>query len=115
VYKTVIDRERAFGYEGEDVEAIPHVTDEIIDRIKRAGELNKAEIVIIELGGTVGEYQNSLFFEASRILKLKNPNDVLQIHVTYLPYLKHLGELKSKPAQQSTHLLNAMEYNQILS
>lgn len=108
VYKAVIDRERAFGYEGEDVEAIPHVTDEIISRIKKAGELNKAEIVIVELGGTVGEYQNSLFFEASRILKLKRPKDVIQIHVTYLPYLKHLGELKSKPAQQSTHLLNAM-------
>ena len=108
VYKAVIDRERAFGYGGEDVEAIPHVTDEIIDRIKKAGKSNKADIVIIELGGTVGEYQNSLFFEASRILKLKQPKDVIQIHVTYLPFLKNIGELKSKPAQQSTHLLNAM-------
>ena len=108
VYKAVIDRERAFGYEGEDVEAIPHVTDEITDRIKRAGKSNKADIVIVELGGTVGEYQNSLFFEASRILRLKQPKDVIQIHVTYLPFLKHIGELKSKPAQQSTHLLNAI-------
>jgi CTP synthase len=108
VYKAVIDRERSFGYDGEDVEAIPHVTDEITNRIKKAGELNRADIVIIELGGTVGEYQNSLFFEASRILRLKQPNDVLQVHVTYLPFLKHLGELKSKPAQQSTRLLNAM-------
>ncbi len=108
VYKAVIDRERAFGYGGEDVEAIPHVTDEIINRIKCAGKSNKADIVIIELGGTVGEYQNSLFFEASRILRLKQPKDVIQIHVTYLPFLKNIGELKSKPAQQSTHLLNAM-------
>jgi CTP synthase len=108
VYKTVIDRERAFGYEGEDVEAVPHVTDEIIDRIKTAGKSNKADIVIIELGGTVGEYQNGLFFEASRILKLKYPKDVIQVHVTYLPFLKNIGELKSKPAQQSSHLLNAM-------
>ena len=108
VYKAVIDRERAFGYEGEDVEAIPHVTDEIINRIKKAGKINKADIVIIELGGTVGEYQNGLFFEASRILKFKEPKNVLQIHVTYLPFLKNIGELKSKPAQQSTHLLNAM-------
>lgn len=108
VYKAVIDRERAFGYGGEDVEAIPHVTDEIINRIKKAGKLNKADIVIIELGGTVGEYQNSLFFEASRILKFRKPKDVLQVHVTYLPFLKNVGELKSKPAQQSTHLLNAM-------
>ena len=108
VYKAVIDRERAFGYDGEDVEAIPHVTDEIIERINKAGKSNKADIVIVELGGTVGEYQNSLFFEASRILKLRQPKDVIQMHVTYLPFLKNIGELKSKPAQQSSHLLNAM-------
>lgn len=108
VYKTVIDRERAFGYEGEDVEAIPHVTDEIIERIKKAGEINKAQVVIVELGGTVGEYQNSLFFEASRILRLRQPKDVIQVHVTYLPLLTNVGELKSKPAQQSVKLLNAM-------
>lgn len=108
VYKAVIDRERSFGYEGEDVEAIPHVTDEIINRITRAGEINKAEVVIVELGGTVGEYQNSLFFEASRILRLREPKNVIQVHVTYLPYLKNIGELKSKPAQQSVKLLNGM-------
>lgn len=108
VYKAVIDRERAFGYEGEDVEAIPHITDEINNRIKKAGKMNKADIVIIELGGTVGEYQNGLFFEASRLLRLKQPKDVIQVHVTYLPFLKNIGELKSKPAQQSAHLLNAM-------
>lgn len=108
VYKSVIDRERAFGYEGEDVEAVPHITDEIINRITKAGEINKAEVVIVELGGTVGEYQNGLFFEASRILKLRQPKDVLQVHVTYLPFLKNTGELKSKPAQQSVQLLNGM-------
>ncbi len=108
VYLSVIQRERAFGYDGEDVEAIPHVTDEIIERIKKAGKVNGAEVVIVELGGTVGEYQNSLFFEASRILKLKNPKDVIQIHVSYLPVIKSIGELKSKPAQQSVRLLNSM-------
>lgn len=108
VYKTVIDRERAFGYGGEDVEAIPHVTDEIISRITKAGEILKADVVIIELGGTVGEYQNSLFFEASRILKLSHPRDVIQVHVTYVPFIKSIGELKSKPAQQSVQLLNGM-------
>jgi len=108
IYKTVIDQERAFGYGGEDVEAVPHVTDEILDRLYQAGKKNHAKIVIVELGGTVGEYQNGIFFEASRILRLKQPRDVLQIHVTYLPFLKNIGELKSKPAQQSTHLLNAM-------
>ena len=108
VYKSVIDRERAFGYGGEDVEAIPHVTDEIINRIKKAGKVNKSDVVIVELGGTVDEYQNGLFFEANRILKLKYPKDVVHVHVSYLPIIKSLGELKSKPAQQSTHLLNSM-------
>ncbi len=108
VYKSVIDRERAFGYNGEDVEAIPHVTDEIINRIKKAGKVNNADVVIVELGGTVGEYQNGLFFEANRILKLKQPKDVVHVHVSFLPIIKSLGELKSKPAQQSAHILNSM-------
>ncbi len=108
VYKAVIDRERAFGYEGEDVEAIPHVTDEIIERINKAGQENDSQVVIIELGGTVGEYQNILFFEANRILKLRFPKDVIHVHVTYLPVIKSIGELKSKPAQQSTHMLNGL-------
>ncbi len=108
VYKTVIDRERSFGYNGEDVEAIPHVTDEIISRLKQAGKKSKADVVIVELGGTVGEYQNILFFEANRILKLQNSNPVLHVHVSYLPVIKSLGELKSKPAQQSTRVLQGM-------
>ena len=81
VYKSVIDRERAFGYNGEDVEAIPHITDEIINRIKKAGKTHQADIVIVELGGTVGEYQNGLFFEANRILKLKQQKDLIHVHV----------------------------------
>ncbi len=68
VYKSVIERERAFGYDGEDVEAVPHVTDEIIERIQNAGKRDNAEIIIVELGGTAGEYQNILYYEASRIL-----------------------------------------------
>jgi CTP synthase len=108
VYKTVIDKERAFEYKGEDVEAIPHLTDEIIRRIKVAGRANKADVVIVELGGTVGEYQNGIFYEASRILRLQQPKDVIQVHVSYLPVIKSLGELKSKPAQQSVQMLNSM-------
>lgn len=108
VYKTVIDRERALGYHGEDVEAIPHVTDEIIGRIKKAGTVNKAQVVIVELGGTVGEYQNGLFFEANRIMKLQIPKDVIHVHVSYLPVIKSVGELKSKPTQQSVHVLNSL-------
>src|SRR3990172_2388279 len=105
-YSEVLRKERAFEYDGEDVEAIPHITDEIIRRFKAAGK--DADIVIVELGGTVGEYQNGIFFEATRIMKLRNPEDVLQVHVTYLPYLSNIGELKSKPAQTSVHILNGM-------
>lgn len=108
IYQEVIRAERAFEYEGEDVEAIPHVTDEIIRRIRLAGTKHKADIVIVELGGTVGEYQNGIFYEATRILRLNHPKDLIHIHVTYLPYLVHLGELKSKPAQTSVRILNGL-------
>src|SRR3990167_2164798 len=105
IYKTVIDRERRFEYDGEDVEAIPHITDEIIRRINEAIDQSKADIAVIELGGTVGEYQNIFYYEASRILTLKNPTDVIHIHVSYLPTPKHLGEPKTKPTQLSVKTL----------
>ncbi len=108
VYQEIIRKERAFEYGGETVDMIPHVTDEILRRIRLAGEVNKAEIVIVEFGGTVGEYKNGIFFEASRIFKLKHPNDLTHVHVTYLPYMPHIGELKSKPAQTSVHILNGL-------
>lgn len=108
VYQEVIRKERAFEYDGEDVEAIPHVSDEIIHRIEKAGEALDSDIVIIELGGTVGEYQNGIFFEASRIMRLRNPDDVIQVHVAYLPIPGNLGEMKSKPVQQSVRVLNSM-------
>lgn len=108
IYKTVIDRERNFEYGGEDVEAIPHVTDEIIRRIKEAGEKDHADIVVIELGGTTGEYQNMLFYEASRILSLNKLNKVVHVHVSYLPTPSHLGEPKTKPTQLSVRTLNSM-------
>lgn len=109
IYKTVIDRERNFGYDGEDVEAIPHVTDEIISRFKRAAEINNADIVIVELGGTAGEdYQNAMYYEACRLLKAQNPGDVINVHVSYLPIPKHIGEPKTKPTQTSVRLLCSM-------
>ncbi len=108
IYQEVIRKERSFEYNGEDVEAIPHITDEIARRIKEAGNSRSADIVLIELGGTVGEYQNAIFFEASRIMRLKNPTDVLQIHVAYLPIPGYLGEMKSKPVQMSVRTLNSM-------
>src|SRR3989339_377197 len=108
IYKTVIDRERRFEYKGEDVEAIPHITNEIIDRINTLGKKKKADIVIIELGGTAGEYQNIFYYEASRILTLKNPGDVIHIHVSFVPTPSHLGEPKTKPTQLSVRTLNSM-------
>ncbi len=107
IYRTVIDRERRFEYNGEDVEAIPHITNEITARINIAARKDNAQIVIIELGGTVGEYQNLFYYEAARILTLKNPGNVLHVHVSYLPTPPHLGEPKTKPTQQSVRALNS--------
>ncbi|MFH2019338.1 MAG: CTP synthase [bacterium] len=108
IYQTVINRERSFGYHGEDVEAIPHVTGEIIKRIKEAATHDQAEICLVELGGTVGEYQNVLYYEASRIMKLTHDDTVVHVHVSYLPTPGHIGEPKTKPTQLSVKQLNAM-------
>lgn len=108
IYQTVIEKERRFEYNGEDVEAIPHITDEIIRRIEQVGKSSNAEIVIVELGGTAGEYQNIFYYEASRILAWRNQGDVIHIHVSYVPTPKHLGEPKTKPTQLSVRTLNSM-------
>ena len=108
VYKSVIDKERNFFYKGEDVEAIPHVTDEIINRLKTLAKDEKADILVIELGGTAGEYQNALYYEASRLMKLNHHETVIHLHVSYLPTPKHLGEPKTKPTQLSVKYLNSM-------
>lgn len=108
IYQTVINRERNFGYSGEDVEAIPHVTDEIIYRLEKAGQEDKADIVLVELGGTAGEYQNILYYEAARIMGLTRNQKVLHIHVSYLPTPAHIGEPKTKPTQLSVKILNSL-------
>ncbi len=108
IYQTVIDKERRFEYNGEDVEAIPHITDEIIRRVKEVGKKNNADIVLVELGGTAGEYQNIFYYEASRIMTLKNPGDVIHVHVSYVPTPAHIGEPKTKPTQLSVRTLNSM-------
>lgn len=108
IYKTVIDRERRFEYNGEDVEAIPHITDEITRHITDLGRKKKADVVIIELGGTAGEYQNVFYYEASRIMTLKNRQDVIHVHVSYVPTPSHLGEPKTKPTQLSVRTLNSL-------
>jgi len=108
IYQNVIKKERRFEYKGEDVEAIPHITSEIQRRIIEAGKKTKADIVVIELGGTAGEYQNVFYYEASRILSFKNPGNVIHIHVGYMPTPHHLGEPKTKPIQLSVKTLNSM-------
>lgn len=113
IYQQVITNERAYYYKGEDVEAIPHVVDEIIRRIREAGEEEQADIVLVELGGTTGEYQNTLYYEAARQMKLLDLIDheghnVIHIHVSYLPIPNHLGEPKTKPTQLSIRTLMGM-------
>jgi CTP synthase len=107
VYRYVIDKERALGYGGKCVEAIPHITNEILRRIERAAEVNKSEISVIEVGGTIGDYQNALFIEAARILKVRHPDDVMNILVSFLPVPGTLGEMKSKPTQNAVRQLNS--------
>lgn len=107
VYQKVIQRERNLEYGGRCVQIIPHVTDEIIRTIKKAGKANKADFVIIEVGGTTGDYENLLFLEAARHMKLENPKSVLFVMISYLPCPKKVGEMKTKPTQQAVRALNS--------
>ncbi|KKR34058.1 MAG: CTP synthetase [Candidatus Gottesmanbacteria bacterium GW2011_GWC2_39_8] len=107
VLLSVLERERKMDYGGICVEFIPQVPQEIIRRLEVLGKESKADVVILEVGGTVGEFQNALFLEAARELKFKHPQDVINVHVAYLPLPKSLGELKSKPVQNSVMMLNA--------
>lgn len=111
VYQAVINRERSLGYKGKCVEAVPHIRDEITRRIKEGVEKSKSDISIIEIGGTVGDYQNIMFIEAARVLKLENPDDVAVIMVSFLPIPSSLGEMKSKPTQNAVRQLNSYGVN----
>jgi len=106
VYQAVINRERNLGYEGRCVEVVPDIPNEVILRIKRAARKAKSDFVLIEIGGTVGEYQNLLFLEAARMIKLSHPSDVIFVLVSYLPIPKMIGEMKTKPTQYAARSLN---------
>ncbi len=106
VYQTVIDKERNLEYGGKCVEVVPHIPMEVIERIERAQQKAGADAVVIEVGGTVGEYQNMLFLEAARMMKLKHPKDVAFIMVSYLPIPSKVGEMKTKPTQHAVRTLN---------
>lgn len=107
VYQAVISKERNLEYEGKCVQVVPHIPREIRERIYSAVKKTGAEIMVIEIGGTVGEYENLLFLEAARVMKLKNPKDVLFVMVSYLPIPSKIGEMKTKPTQHAVRTLNA--------
>ena len=107
VYQTVISKERNLEYGGKCVEVVPHIPLEVIRRIEEARDAAKANVVVIEIGGTVGEYQNMLFLEAARMMKINHPRDVFFVMVSYLPIPSKVGEMKTKPTQYAVRTLNA--------
>lgn len=107
VYQEVIERERNLGYQGKCVEAIPHVRDEIMERYIESGQQAGSDITIVEIGGTIGDYQNALFMEAARVLKVRHPDDVLFVLVSFLPIPSKLGEMKTRPTQNAVRQLNS--------
>ena len=106
VFKTVIDRERALEYDGKCVEPTYHISEEILRHITKSSKESGADITIVEIGGTVGEYQNAIFIEAARVLRQNNPNDVMFAMVSYLPTPPSIGEMKTKPTQNAVRELN---------
>jgi len=107
VYQAVITRERNLGYGGRQVTVVPDIPEEVIGRIQRAGQKGGADFVLIEIGGTVGEYENLLFLEAARMMHLRRPRDILFILVSYLPIPAMIGEMKTKPTQHAVRSLNS--------
>jgi len=102
VYQTVLDKERRGDYLGKTVQVIPHVTEEIKNRIRVLAEKSKADVVITEIGGTTGDIEGLPFLEAIREFALEvGTGNVVFLHVTYVPFIKAAGELKTKPTQQS--------------
>ena len=101
VYQSVIQRERNLGYGGKTVQVVPHVPNEVIDRIEKASEKAQSDFTLIEIGGTIGEYENILFLEAARLMGMKYPDQVLNVLVSYMPIPPSIGEMKTKPTQQA--------------
>ncbi|MFA8434765.1 MAG: CTP synthase [Marinifilaceae bacterium] len=105
IYQSVINKERKGDYLGKTVQIIPHITDEIKRNVKLLGSKNKYDVVITEIGGTVGDIESLPYIEAVRQLKWELGNDALVIHLTLVPYLAASGELKTKPTQHSVKSL----------
>lgn len=107
VYLEVIQKERNLEYAGKNVEVVPDIPQAVIERIEKAGAHADADVVITEIGGTVGEYQNILFLEAVRMMKSAQPEDVATVLVSYLPVPGSIGEMKTKPTQYAARTLNS--------
>ena len=102
VYNAVLLRERRGDYLGQTIQVIPHITDEIKDRIKKAAQTSDADVLIVEIGGTVGDIESLPFLEAARQFRLDvGYNNTLYIHLTLIPYVRSAGEIKTKPTQHS--------------
>jgi CTP synthase len=107
VYQSVIEKERSMFYKGSCVQVVPHVPMEVVERIKRAQKKAGAQVVVVEIGGTIGEYENILFLEAARMMKIEAPNDVACVVVSYLPIPSTIGEMKTKPTQHAVRTLQS--------
>ncbi|MCD4756453.1 CTP synthase [bacterium] len=107
VLEKVIKDERSLAYDGKWVSLDYHVPDEIVTWITNVADEQEADVTIVEIGGTVGEVGNALFLEANKIMKARLGDDVIHVHLSYLPLPSTLGEMKSKPVQISTQLLNS--------
>jgi len=108
IYKAVIDKERRGDYLGKTIQVIPHITDEIKRRVKLLGQKMRYDFVITEIGGTVGDIESTPFLEAIRQLKWELGKNACCVHLTYVPYLKAAGELKTKPTQHSVKELQSI-------
>ena len=109
VYDTVIRQERHGDYLGNTVQVVPHVTDEIKKRIHKCAVQEKGiDVILVEVGGTVGDIESLPFLEAIRQFRLDHPSDCINIHMTYVPYLKAAGEVKTKPSQHSVRELQSL-------
>ena len=108
IYKSVIDKERRGDYLGKTIQVVPHITDEIKRNIKQLGQKYHYDFVITEIGGTIGDIESAPFMEAIRQMKWELGKSAINVHLTYVPYLKAAGELKTKPTQHSVKELQSV-------
>lgn len=108
IYKAVIDKERRGDYLGKTIQVVPHITDEIKRNVKSLGQKYHYDFVITEIGGTIGDIESAPFMEAIRQLKWELGKNAVNVHLTYVPYLRAAGELKTKPTQHSVKELQSV-------